>query len=319
MTTSAVQTTTAHVGLVGCGRWGRYILRDLKSLGVRVTVVAPGERSIEYARAGGADAIVANVSELPGSPDGYVVASPTSLHMDHVEALLERGKPIFVEKPLSNDVARVHALPDIARNLVFTMQKWRYHPGICEMARIARTGEFGTLKGIRTKRLDRGSPHHDVDAAWVLLPHDLAIVLHIAGHLPPAIAAVPDPLGSAGCGLLATLTDDRIRAVIDISAAHVRKQRSTIVAFERASIELADGWDTALLVRTGADEERRNVGNQMPLLAEISAFVEHLRGGPPPLTALDEELAILDRIAEIRALAGLDALGANPLRQNGST
>ena len=32
-----------NIGLVGCGRWGRFILRDLLSLGVSVSVVARGD------------------------------------------------------------------------------------------------------------------------------------------------------------------------------------------------------------------------------------------------------------------------------------
>ena len=35
----------AHVGLIGRGRWGQNLLRDLKSLGVRVTVVARSPES----------------------------------------------------------------------------------------------------------------------------------------------------------------------------------------------------------------------------------------------------------------------------------
>ena len=312
MIASPANAVAMRVGLVGCGNWGRHILRDLKSLGVSVSVVATSPESVERARSGGAVAIAAGIANLPIDLDGYVVASPTSLHMHHLEALLGRGRPIFVEKPLSNDVARVHALPDSARDLAFTMQKWRYHPGIAEMARMARSGEFGTLKGIRTKRLDWGTSHHDVDPVWTLLPHDLAITLHIAGRLPPVASARPDPLGPRGCGVIASLADETLSVAIEVSAAHPRKQRSIIAAFERATVELADGWDSALHIRTGNDLLTRDVGNELPLLAELSAFIEHLRGGPPPLTALDEELHILDRIAEIRALAGLDPLGENP-------
>jgi predicted dehydrogenase len=41
----------------------------------------------------------------------------------------------------------------------------------------------------------------------------------------------------------------------------------------------------------------------MPLLAEIRAFLEHLRGGPPPMTDATEDLAIVERLAEIDAAA----------------
>jgi hypothetical protein len=43
----------------------------------------------------------------------------------------------------------------------------------------------------------------------------------------------------------------------------------------------------------------------MPLLRELQAFVDHLRGGPPPRSSAAEGLMIVERIAAIRRLAGL--------------
>jgi len=54
-----------RVGLVGCGRWGRLILRDLKALGCWVVVAARSPASIANAQAAGADAVVADIDELP--------------------------------------------------------------------------------------------------------------------------------------------------------------------------------------------------------------------------------------------------------------
>src|SRR5262245_44244060 len=51
------------VALVGCGAWGRFILRDLISLGCEVSVVARSERSIANAQEGGASTVVAAIDE----------------------------------------------------------------------------------------------------------------------------------------------------------------------------------------------------------------------------------------------------------------
>ena len=91
------------VGLVGCGHWGRYILRDLKSLSCHVTVVARNHASRENATAGGADEIVASIAEL-SKVDGTVVATPTVTHAETILELLPRGVPIFCEKPLTSNV-----------------------------------------------------------------------------------------------------------------------------------------------------------------------------------------------------------------------
>ncbi|MCC0055723.1 MAG: Gfo/Idh/MocA family oxidoreductase [Rhodobiaceae bacterium] len=183
-----------QIGLVGCGNWGRHILRDLKAGGASVTVVARSKASTDRARDGGATAVVASIERLPGDLDGFVVATPTETHLPVVEKLLARQKPIFVEKPLGNDVARAGQLPAAAGNLVFTMQKWRYHPGIQAIATMAQEREFGPIRAIRSMRLGWGNPHAGVDTIWHLLPHDLAIALQIFGDLLPLLSVVPDAL-----------------------------------------------------------------------------------------------------------------------------
>lgn len=295
-----------RIGLVGCGRWGRHILRDLIAGGASVVVVARSAQSIARAEAGGAAAIVATTGELPGDLDGYVVAAPSQLHLPMVEDLLPRDRPIFVEKPLGNDFARAQRLPAAARHLVYTMQKWRYHPGIKEISEIAHSGELGPLWAIRSVRVGWGNPHWGVDTVWHLLPHDMAIALHLLGRLPPLRMAMADPLGPPGSGVVAALGGERTEVLIEVSSCHPTYRRAVIAAFAEGSAELADGWDeTIRIVRDGVEPELRPVGNAMPLALEIDAFLDHLRGGPPPMTPLSEELLILERIAEVRAAAGL--------------
>ncbi len=77
-----------RVALIGCGRWGRHILRDLVSLGCMVTVVARSEQSRRRAIEGRASDIVSSVAELP-EVDGMVVATPTITHADVLEAALD--------------------------------------------------------------------------------------------------------------------------------------------------------------------------------------------------------------------------------------
>ena len=90
------------VGLVGCGRWGRFILRDLLTLGCDVAVVSTSEAGRENARAGGAKDIVENINQLP-QVSGVIVATPTQTHAKVIESLLRLSVPIFTEKPMTAD------------------------------------------------------------------------------------------------------------------------------------------------------------------------------------------------------------------------
>src|SRR5580693_3506679 len=119
---------TPHIGLVGCGNWGRYILRDLKGLGCRVTVVAVSPQTRQNAEFA-ADHILDSVEEFGAGVDGFVVATPTSLHAETVTALLRFRRPIFCEKPLANNLDAARLLVQTGGDRIFVMDKWRYHPG----------------------------------------------------------------------------------------------------------------------------------------------------------------------------------------------
>lgn len=298
--------TSPRVALLGCGRWGRHILRDLLSLGCEVPVVARSEASVQRAREGKATAIVADVPSL-GPLDGAVIATPTSTHAAVIEEVLELGVPVFVEKPLTADPASARRLAAAAPNRLFVMDKWRYHPGVRELARIARSGELGAPLGIHSRRVTLGHRYTDVDTVWIHAPHDLAIALEILGEVPPPRSAVPELVGGELMGLTAIL-GERPWLVVEVSTLAPGHRRELRLVCEEGVAQLDGGDADAVVVgragRIDADSvERRPLPDEMPLLAELRAFVEHLEGGPPPLSSAAEGVAIVEAVAELIALA----------------
>ncbi len=178
---------STSIGLVGCGHWGKNILRDLLTLGCVVHVVARSEPSIDRATEGGAASIAGDMSGLP-EVDGYVVAVPASLHAEVVTEALNYQRPVFVEKPMTTDIESAQRLA--GEQQLFVMDKWRYHPGVEALRDLTASGRFGAPSLIATTRHSRFNPHPDVDGVWTLAPHDLAIVVEILDRLPPALSAV---------------------------------------------------------------------------------------------------------------------------------
>jgi predicted dehydrogenase len=300
-----------RVGLVGCGAWGRHILRDLVSLGCEVPVVARSDASIARARDGGAIEIVRAIAELP-PVDGLVVATPTSTHADVLDTALALGVPVFVEKPLCPDPAPATRLAAEAVDRLFVMDKWRYHAGVLELGAIARgeRHELGSVRGLRTSRFGWGQAHDDVDAAWVLAPHDLSIAIEIVGRLPPVVAAVGQrgPLGLVS--LVGLLADETVWVALEVSERSPRRERRIELHCDGGVAVLADGWDGHVtLTRTAPDgsavDERVETPGELPLQAELRSFVEHLRGGPPPRSSAAEGALVVETIARLRELAGV--------------
>jgi len=299
----------SRIGLIGCGAWGRHILRDLKTCGGAVHVVAPSEQSRQNAVAYRADSIVGNLADLP-AVDGYVVAAPSSRHADIIETLLPMGRPIFTEKPMTTDRASAHRIAEAAGDRVFVMHKWRYHPGIERMRRELAAGAVGELLGVHIQRWGWGCPHADVNAIWTLIPHDLSIVLHWLGDIPPVRSIQPRLARSIDGGLIAHLGEaGGPPLVIDMSIVAPEHRRSFTIIGSRATLELRDSYDTAIHVRRGlpasasATEETIEIGHDMPLLLELQAFVAYLDGGPPPMSSACEGRLIVERTAEIEGAA----------------
>jgi predicted dehydrogenase len=294
-----------RIALLGVGRWGRHILRDLRSLGCEVWAVARSDESVERARAGGAS-IVGSIAELPEIA-GAVVATPTSTHAAVIEEIrAARDVPVYVEKPPTTDPAEAERLAERHDGRLFVMDKWRYHPAVAELRRIAANGELGPVLGLHSRRVTRGHRYADVDTVWIHAPHDLAIALEILGELPPAVHAVEESVGGERVGLLAVL-GERPRVSFEVSCVAPEHRRELRLLCERGVAYLDGGWsqDVHVLRELAGDPvpEVRPTEGELPLLAELRAFVEHLQGGPPPRSSAQEAVEIVRRLAELGALA----------------
>jgi predicted dehydrogenase len=299
-----------RVALVGCGSWGKHILRDLLSLGCDVSVVARSDESSGRAREAGASRIVGSIAELPGV-DGAVVSTPTTTHAAVVEELLPLGVPLYVEKPLTDEPASARRLAEAAPDRLFVMHKWRYHDGIRALAEIARSGELGPVTGLRTTRVGWGNPHGDVDGVWMLAPHDLSIALEILGTIPEPRAAVAERSDGLVTGLVGLLGTEPWAAV-EVSIAHGERRREVRLVCRDGVALLPDAYSNHVVVTRGRlqrdvtrEDERRPISNELPLERELRAFVEHLRGGPPPLSSAADGAAEVAAIGRLRELAGL--------------
>lgn len=300
-----------HVGVVGCGSWGQHIVRDLSILGCEVSVVARSEASRARAISGGATSIVEAPAELVGV-DGVIVATPTSVHAASVESVAKLDVPIFCEKPLTDDPESAAALAKAFGDRLFVMDKWRYHPGVEMLRDIAMSGRIGEVLSLRLRRLGWSNPHEDVDAAWILLPHDLSIFLEILGELPDIASAVG--FGTDGAVRTASVHGyvGDVAVTSEISTESLHRDRSIAMYGTAGSATLTDSLADhiailPLSVPFGAhpDPEKVPISLEYPLLRELRTFVEYLGGGPEPRTNATDAAAAVSKVARVRTMIGV--------------
>lgn len=299
------------VGLVGCGNWGRHILRDLVSLGCRVPVVARSPESVAAAHQGGAADVVGEIGALPDVA-GVVVATPTNTHAEVLEEALVLEVPVFVEKPLTNDPVSARRLATAAAERLFVMDKWRYHPGVELMRDLVLSEHLGAPLGVATTRIGWGNPHPDTDSIWILAPHDLSIGREVFGRSLEPVSAVVDTPNGYPTGLTALLGGSPWQT-LTLSTRSPERRREVDLLCDNGIARLEDGYSDAVLVYRQADPfestlptpERHPISTELPLLRELRSFVEHLQGGPPPRSSAEDGAVMVETIATLRSLAGL--------------
>jgi predicted dehydrogenase len=283
-----------------------------------VTVVSASDTGKRNAYEGGAGQAVGKIADLPNVA-GLIVATPASTHAAVIESLIERGVPIFTEKPMVADRESAIRLARQAPHHLFVMDKWRYHPGVEMLRDIASTGELGPVQGLRTTRAQWENTHSDVDATWTLAPHDLAIAFEVLGQMPKPRNAFVEHTDSWAISMLGILGGDGGNhgsepwLIIEISNRFPGYRREIRLQCRDGVAVLNDGYSEGVWLTRSGDSleagmggELRSISQELPLLRELRAFVEHLRGGPPPRSSAAEGALIVSTIADLRELAGLD-------------
>lgn len=304
-----------RIGLIGCGAWGRHILRDLTTLGCHVTVVSRSKTSHDNAIAGKADQILDCMTQLT-SIDGVIVATPSSTHAAVIEQISRLQIPIFVEKPMTAQLADAERLASQLADRLFVMHKWRYHAGVHALAGIVAQRELGDILGLRTSRTNWGNHHRDVDMIWTCLPHDLSIAIEILGYIPKPRFSVALEWQDETVELIGFL-GERPWHVIEISSVRPDINREIRLECRDGIAVLKDGYVEHIEIYRKTNwglepakyTERRSFILEMPLLCELREFVHYLQGGAKPKCNADEGLAVVRAITELRKLAGIEHSG----------
>lgn len=250
----------------------------------------------------------ASLRELPRC-DAYVVATPSTTHVGVLAELLPYEKPIFCEKPLGTDSRALEALPTVAHELVFVMDKWRYHPAIERLGVLASDTALGELRGLATRRLDSTHGHTDVDCTWILLPHELSIATEILGGTPIAIEARASVEGGNMVDMVSRLQVRGVAAVSRISTRWLSRIRTVKVMFAggNAAFDLADE-STIVVMRTDDDTMTTVKVPFVPALhRELEAFAAHVAGvGSAPKSSFADGIDTVRTIERLREFACVD-------------
>ncbi|PRD67737.1 oxidoreductase [Malikia spinosa] len=161
-------TAPLRVGIAGLGRLGKRHAEQLArhTPGARlVAACSPVAEELDWARETlGVPRLYADYAELLADPeiDAVVLVTPTTLHADQTSAALRAGKHVFVEKPLSLDVATCEAVEAVARDypdqVAMVGFVRRFDPSYARAKAAIDAGQLGRPFLVRSQTCDQNDP-----------------------------------------------------------------------------------------------------------------------------------------------------------------
>ncbi len=324
---------SAHqVAVVGVGYWGKNIARSFAELGALGAIVDTNAAIAEPVAAQ-TGAPIRPLDDVLADPAiaGIAIATRAETHYALASLALAAGKHVFVEKPLvldEGEADRLIAQANDAGRVLMVGHLLRYHPLFRRMLEIIRSGEHGALRYVYSDRMSLGKIRTEEDVLWSFAPHDISMVLAIAGAEPVAVTAQGkgwvDPAISDYATAQLTFADG-LKADIRTTWLSYKKVQQCVAICDRATIVFEDSekeWGRKLAIHphdvvteAGLPVPKRgemafvDVPQAEPLKAECAHFLECLAGAKP-LTDGEEGRAVL-RVLQ-RATETMAAGSAGP-------
>lgn len=314
------------IAVVGCGHWGKNLVRNFSELGVLGAICDPNEQLAKsFAREYDVD--VCSFDEILASKSikGVVLAVPAPLHADMAIRAMDAQKHVYVEKPLAMNRSEAQQMLFAAEeNSVQLMvgHLLQYHPAFITLRALVESGRLGELNYIYSNRLSFGKIRSEEDVIWSFAPHDISMILSLAGAAPEIVATKSTDLVQKGISDTATIHlefPNKLCSHVSVSWLHPYKEQKLIVIGRDAMLVFDDTkeWSEKLAMYKhrynvsdgvpnlqAAGVEYIDVGRSEPLKKECLHFVDVVHANRKPLTDGVEGLEVL-RVLEAASLSQL--------------
>jgi UDP-2-acetamido-3-amino-2,3-dideoxy-glucuronate N-acetyltransferase len=329
----------ARIAVVGCGYWGRNLVRNFAELGALAAICDRDTASADVLSQRHA-VPTAELAALLDDPSiqAVAIATPAAQHASLVRRALDAGKHVFVEKPLALAVAEAEALCEIAeqRNRVLMVgHLLQYHPAFVKLRELVHAGTLGRLQYIYSNRLNLGKIRREEDILWSFAPHDISMILSIVGEDPLQVDA------HGGYYLHESIADvtttnlifrEGVQAHIFVCWLHPFKEQKLVVVGDRGMAVFDDGQavDRKLLLYPHTVEWRQHgpdgsvpvpqradpcpipIAASEPLAVECRHFLECIEMERRPITDGREGVRVLRVLAQASKALGHPRLIAKP-------
>lgn len=177
--------------LIGVGRWGTNHLRVLQSMPVELFVAEHDPKRLSASGLPQSHR-TADAHSLFPVIDAAVVVTPAHSHYDLCRDLLEAGKDVFIEKPITLKSADARELTELAKRNSLILQVghiFRFDPASVWMRDAIGEGRFGELKMLRAVFSGFKRPRRDTGVTFADGIHFIDLFHFLLGTSPRRLHA----------------------------------------------------------------------------------------------------------------------------------
>ena len=314
-----------NIAVVGCGHWGKNLVRNFAELGALVAVCDPNEELAKtYAKEYSVDNLSFAAIISDASIEGVVLAVPAPLHASMAIEVMNAGKHVYVEKPLAMNRIEAEAMIESAtENDVQLMvgHLLQYHPVFMAVRGLVESGELGSLNYIYSNRLSFGKVRSEEDVIWSFAPHDISMILSLTGQEPEVVRTESSCILQPDIADTATVHMEfksAIKAHVSVSWLHPFKEQKLVVVGQGGMAVFDDTkpWNEKLALYRHvvhatdglpslekAEVEYLEISQSEPLRNECQHFLDVVSGNIVPLTDGVEGLRVLN-VLELASKSG---------------
>ena len=308
-----------RLAILGCGRWGFNHVRTAFNLfGERLALVADSNPAAaeKIEKISPLIHFTTDTAEAFSNPaiNGVIVATPAETHYAIARRLLEAGKNVLVEKPITlelDEAAELVRLSSEKRLKLMVGHVLMYHPAVLKLKELVDAGKIGRLQYIYSNRLNFGTVRTEENILWSFAPHDISIIQFLTGSKPQRVSA-------RGAAFLQNNIEDstvtylsfpgNVHAHVFVSWLHPFKEQRLVVIGDKGMMVFEDSApkeklrfypkgftaQNGTIVKFDGDFEVIAHGEGQPLAEEQLHFARCVMEDARPLTDGKHALEVLE-------------------------
>lgn len=306
-----------NIALVGCGAWGKNLIRCFNKLGV-LKGIYDVDRSKMEQYADPDLVLYSSYQDVLGDSeiDGVVIAVPVEDHYSVALQAIHNGKDVFVEKPIASSKEESLNLVKAAEEndrVLLVGHILEYHPALQKLRSTIDEGAIGEVREIYSHRLNTGKMRKFENVWWSFAPHDVLLILNTLNQPITSLQCVMSDYlerGVADTTITTFKFEKGCFAHIYVSWTHPFKVHSFVVIGTEGAIEFTDSRaeNKLLLYTHQLDKESESItkgsteviefSSAEPLMEECKDFVNCIHTRSTPLSSGRDGLRVVEVLTD---------------------